>query len=182
MARAIFSISGGNRSRFSSLYSRTILLFHQPYRDELGLSRRFVAIVGRLARNVNVSSRSARSIATRHRNDYAPLAITPGKSATPYPSRRKHPAARFCRPSTAWLFSLTLSSFIYILFKTPPESGTGVGFVPANRIDWFFRLKHCKHPVRRTSSKPICWLYSVSGPPGRWLLFLLLSLLQAIWR
>jgi len=42
----------------------------------------------------------------------------------------RQPTPKSCsnlfRNSFAWLFSLTLSSFIYILFKTPSESGDPV--------------------------------------------------------
>jgi len=45
------------------------------------------------------------------------------------------PSPFFLRQFFAWLFSLTLSSFVHILFKTPSGSETGKSFVPANRIE-----------------------------------------------
>ena len=77
----------------------------------------------------------------------------------------------FLRKSLTRLFSLTLRSFVSILFKTPSESGTGTDFRVGQPYRPIFRLKHCTYPVSRTRSKSICWVYTVSGSLEHWFLF-----------
>jgi hypothetical protein len=98
---------------------------------------RLVAIVGTHHRNVNLPA--AITFLHRPQNFFA----------------NKHPVRKiFSNKFFSWLFLLTLSSFVYILFKTPAKSGTGAESVPANRTDCLFRLNYCTRPtICSTSSK-----------------------------